>query len=89
MNNRQGMRVRALGMLDSQIGAWAKAERKRIKRIYRMIPPRPLNEDEANKLIMEIFDCNADGIGKLMKVFAAKAADLVKGAADQLCEKLI
>lgn len=66
MNNRQGMQVRALGMLDSQIGAWAKAARKRTKRIYRMIPPRPLNEDEANRLTMEIFDCNADEARKML-----------------------
>lgn len=33
MNNRQGMKVRAMCMLDSQIGAWVKAKRKRIKRI--------------------------------------------------------
>jgi hypothetical protein len=66
MNNRQGMLVRALKILDPQIGAWVKAERKRIKRIYRMMPPRPLNKDEANKLMMEIFGCNADEAGRMM-----------------------
>lgn len=78
MNNRQGMRVRALRMLNPQIGAWAKAARKRTKRIYRMTPPRPLNEDEANKLMMEIFSCK---VNKLM-------ADLVKETADTLVEAL-
>ena len=66
MNNRQGMLVRALCMLDSQIGAWVKAERKRIKRIYRMAPPKPLSKAKAEKLTMEIFGCNADEARKIL-----------------------
>lgn len=50
MNNRQGMQVRALCMFDSQIGALVKTERKRIKkrikRIYRMAPPKQLSKAE-------------------------------------------
>jgi hypothetical protein len=66
MNNRQGMQVRAVGMLDPQIGAWVRAERKKLKRIYRMIPLRPLNEDEANRLAMKLFGCNADEARKML-----------------------
>ena len=66
MNNRQRMQVRALCMLDSQIGAWVKDEWKRIKRIYRMAPPKPLSKAKAEKLIMEIFECNADEARKIL-----------------------
>ena len=66
MNNRQGMQARALGMLDPQIGAWVRAKRKKLKRIYRTIPLRPLNEDEANQLAMKLFECNADEARKML-----------------------
>ena len=66
MNNRQGMQVRALKILDPQIGAWVKAERKRIKRICRMTPPKPLSKAQAEKLTMDIFGCNADEARKIL-----------------------
>jgi hypothetical protein len=70
MNNRQGMQVRALCMFDSQIGALVKTERKRIrkriKRIYRMAPPKQLSKAEAEKLTMDIFGCNADEARKIL-----------------------
>ncbi len=66
MNNRSGMQAKALGLLWKKCETFIRAERKRIKRIRRMAPPKPLSKAKAEKLTMEIFGCNADEARKIL-----------------------
>lgn len=59
--NRPEMKIRALGLLSPKWETFLRAERKKLKRIYKtMVQPRPLSEDEANEFAMKLFGCNAD-----------------------------
>lgn len=66
MNNRSRMQGKALGLLSPTYLAFIRAERKRIKRIYRMALPKKLSKAKAEKLTMEIFGCNADEARKIL-----------------------
>ena len=72
MNNRPGMEVRALGLLNPKYETLLRSERKKARRINKMINkmmivPRPLNEDEADQLAMKLFGCNAEKALKMIE----------------------
>lgn len=57
--DRLGMGVRALGLLNPKYETFLRRERKKARRINKMmVVPRPLTE--ADRLAMKLFGCNAD-----------------------------
>ena len=65
--NRPGMAARALGLLSPKAETFIRRERKKVKRINKMmIVPRPLNKDEADRLARKLFGCNADEALKMI-----------------------
>ena len=67
MNNRWGMQVKAIGLLGKKYETFLRRERKKVRRINKMmIVPRPLTEEEADRLAMKLFGCNADEALKMI-----------------------
>ena len=65
--NRPGMKVRAIGLLSPKSETFIRSERKKVKRINKMmVVPKPLSEDEADQLAMKLFGCNADEARKML-----------------------
>ncbi len=58
--NRPGMAARALGLLSPKAETFIRRERKKVKRINKMmVVPKLLTKDEADQLAMKLFGCNA------------------------------
>jgi hypothetical protein len=65
--HRPGMAARALGLLSPKAETFIRRERKKAKRINKiMVVPRPLNKDEADQLARKLFGCNADEALKMI-----------------------
>ena len=66
--DRPGMGVRALGLLIPKAETLIRRERKKVKRINKMmVVPRPLTEEEADRLARRLFGCNADEALKMIE----------------------
>lgn len=69
MNTRSGMQVKAFGFLGKKYETLLRREKKKVRRINKiMVVPRPLTEDEADRLAMKLFRCNADEARKMLSI---------------------